>query len=333
MRTRDLFSNALNSKDSFKNTDSFLIGENIYIVGHKNPDLDSIASALGYQIYRHSQGDFNYVAIRSGEVNPVTEWVFKKFNTPVPVLIPNVSGMKLVLVDHTDPESRPEGWENATIIEVLDHHKLKLETAEPSKITIRPYGSTATLVAQKMVRARLNIKEELAGILLSAIIDDTLALRAPTTTQVDKEMAGELALASGIGDLGLFARELFNKKDIWSTLKASEIITMDLKEYEINGKKISISQVETMDNKKLESKKGKDILEELNHMNISNPIDIRMVMLTDLLRNDCILLTNGKDSNILEEVFKTKIENNKLYLPGILSRKKQILPPLMEYYK
>ena len=118
----------VNIKDVFKAQDNLFIGENVYIVGHRNPDLDSVVSALAYQVYRHSQGDFNYIAIRCGEVNPVTKWVFKQFNTPLPILIPNVSGMKLVLVDHTDPESRPDGWENATIVEVLDHHKLKLET-------------------------------------------------------------------------------------------------------------------------------------------------------------------------------------------------------------
>lgn len=324
-----IFSKFTNSKDTFKATDNILIGENVYIVGHKNPDLDSIASALGYQVYRHSQGDFNYIAIRCGEANPVTEWVFKKFQTQLPILVPNISGMKVALVDHTDPENRPDGWENAKIVEVLDHHKLKLETAEPSKITIRPYGSTATLVVQKMVRARLRIKPEIAGILLAAIIDDTLALRAPTTTLIDKTMAGELAVASGIGDLGTFAREMFNQKDIWGSLNAKDIINMDIKEFDVNGKRIAISQVETMDNRKLE-KRTDEIVTELQNMNTLEPMSYRMVMLTDLLRNDCILIIAGNDTERIANIFNTTIENNKIYLPGVLSRKKQVLPPLME---
>lgn len=322
----------LNKNDnSYKKNGNILIGETIYIVGHRNPDLDSIASALGYQVYRHSQGDFNYIAIRTGEPNPVTQWVFKKFNTPLPMLVPNVSGMKLTLVDHTDPENRPEGWENAKIVEVLDHHQLKLETAEPSKITIRPYGSTATLVAQKMVRARLPIKEEIAGILLAAILDDTLALRAPTTTQIDKSMAGELAVASSIGDLGSFARDLFNEKDVWGTLRAKDIINMDIKDFDVNGKKVVISQVETMDNRKLE-KREKEIITELEKLNEKEHIALRMVMLTDLLRNDCILLVVGDNLEILEDVFHSKLEGNKMYLPGVLSRKKQVLPSLLDLY-
>lgn len=329
MKLPQQFSKATNSKDVFKAEDNLFIGENIYIVGHRNPDLDSVVSAMGYQVYRHSQGDFNYIAIRCGEVNPVTKWVFKEFNTQLPILIPNVSGMKLVLVDHTDPESRPDGWKNARIVEVLDHHKLKLETAEPSKITIRPYGSTATLIAQKMVRARLVIKPEIAGLLLCAIIDDTLALRAPTTTQVDKTMAGELAVASGIGDLGALARDLFNQKDIWSSMDAKDIVSTDLKEFDIKDKHIAISQVETMDNRKLESR-IEDILEELNRLNIEEPIHLRLVMLTDLLRNDCILLVVGEDLERVGKIFNTEVVNNRMYLPGVLSRKKQILPPLIE---
>lgn len=310
---------------------NILIGETIYIVGHKNPDLDSIGSALGYQIYRHSQGDFNYIAIRCGEANPVTTWVFHHFNTPLPEYIPDVSGMKLALVDHTDPESRPNGWQNAKIVEVLDHHKLKLETAEPSKITIRPYGATATLVAQKMVRARLTIKPEIAGILLSAILDDTLALRAPGTVQIDKTMAGELAVASQIGDLGTYARDMFAQKDVWGSMKVRDLINTDLKEFDINGKKVVISQVETMDNRGLQ-KRSKEILEELEKMNIENPVSFRAVMLTDLLRSDCILLVVGSYLDKLEYIFNSKLENNTMYLPGVLSRKKQIIPLLMEKY-
>lgn len=328
MEPISFFYKAENSPSKDKN---ILVGETVYIVGHEKPDLDSIASALGYQMYRHSQGDFNYIAIYCGDINPVTEWVFKKFKTQLPMQVPNVSGMQLVLVDHSDPESRPPGWENAKILEVLDHHKLKLETVDPPKITVRPYGSTATLVAQKMVRARLPIKPEIAGVLLAAILDDTLALRAPTTTQVDKSMAGELAIASSIGDLNSFARELFNQKDIWGTLSITDIIEMDMKDFDVNGKKLVISQVETMDNRKLE-KKELEIIEELNRMNEKEPVSLRMVMLTDLLRNDCILLVVGENLSILEDIFHAKLQENKMYLPGVLSRKKQILPPLLEMY-
>jgi manganese-dependent inorganic pyrophosphatase len=309
---------------------NILIGETIYIVGHKNPDVDSIVSAYAYQIYRHSQGDFNYIAIRCGQPNQPTKWLFEKFKLQIPPLVEDVSNMKIALVDHTEPSIRPNGWKNAKIVEVVDHHKLTLETAEPSKITIRPYGATATLVGQKMLRQKLPLKPEIAGLLLGAIIDDTLALRSPVTTQTDKEIAGELSTISGIGDLSEFARELFNKKDSWSKLKPKEIILQDYKEYQIGQSTISISQVETMDNQKL-LKFSDDLLSELNKMNIENPLNYRFIMLTDLLRNDCILLCLVQNQSAIETIFKKTMEDGyKIHLPGVLSRKKQILPALIE---
>ncbi len=309
---------------------NILIGETIYIVGHKNPDVDSIVSAYAYQIYRHSQGDFNYIAIRCGKPNSPTKWLFEKFNLQIPPLVEDVSNMKIALVDHTEPSLRPNGWEKAKIVEVVDHHKLTLETAEPSKITIRPYGATATLVGQKLLRQKSLLKPEIAGLLLGAIIDDTLALRSPVTTQTDKEVAGELSTISGIGDISEFARDLFNKKDSWNKLKPREIILQDYKEYQIGKVTISISQVETMDNQKL-LKISEDIFMELKKINLENPINYRFVMLTDLLRNDCILLCLGENPQAIEAIFNRSMEDSyKIHLPGVLSRKKQILPTLIE---
>ncbi|HVX92659.1 MAG TPA: DHHA2 domain-containing protein [Candidatus Dojkabacteria bacterium] len=313
--------------------ENILIGDTIYISGHKKPDLDAIVSAYTYQIYRHARGDFNYVAIRCDDVNPLTEWVFKHFNIELPMLMKNVEGRKIVLVDHTDPAQRPEGWEKAEIVEVLDHHNLKLETTVPAKITIRPYGSSSTLVAQKMLRSDSKIQPEIAGLLLAAILDDTLALRSPITTYIDKIIAGELAGVAGLSDINKFARELFDHKDIWDKLNANKIITTDMKSFDNAKCSLVISQVETMDREKLANKE-KDIVKELEKINKTEEKDIRMVMITDILRNDCVILAVGKKVSDLEKIFETKLENgHRVYLPGVTSRKKDVVPPMLEYYK
>ncbi len=314
------------------NTENILIGDTIYIVGHRKPDVDAIVSAYSYQIYRHSRGDFNYSAIRCDDVNPLTTWLFEYFKIELPMLIRDISGKKVVLVDHTDPDQRATGWENAEIIEVVDHHNLKLETTVPPKITIRPYGSTTTLVALKLIRANVKIQANVAGLMLSAILDDTLALRSPITTYVDRSIAGNLAAIAGISDISGFARDLFNHKDVWAKMKALDIINTDIKNFETNGVTFSISQVETMDNQKLSSKE-KEILTSLKKLNQTEPMNIRVVMLTDLLRNDCILLADGDMVGDLESIFETKLENgNRMYLPGVLSRKKQLLPKILNHY-
>lgn len=312
--------------------DNILIGDSVYIVGHTKPDVDSVVSAYAYQIYRHARGDFNYIGVRCDEVNNVTTWLFKKFGVELPMLVNDISGRKVVLVDHTDPNQRPKGWQNAEIIEVLDHHKLILETSVPPKITIRPYGSTSTLIAKKLLEANVNFKPEIAGLLLGAILDDTLALRSPITTYVDKEIAGKLAAISGITDISKFARQIFSHKDIWGKLTGQKIINTDTKSYKMGDVTVQISQVETMDNRELIKKKGKDILEALEEENKENRKDIRIAMLTDLLRGDCILLAVGDKKNDLEKIFNTKFENNSLYLPGVVSRKKQIEGPMIQYF-
>ncbi|HRI05956.1 MAG TPA: DHH family phosphoesterase [Candidatus Dojkabacteria bacterium] len=314
------------------NTDNILIGDSVYIVGHKKPDVDAVVSAFSYQIYRHSRGDFNYTAVRCDDVSPLTKWLFEKFNLDLPMLIRNVTGKKIVLVDHTDPVQRADGWENAEIIEVVDHHNLKLETTVPPKITIRPYGSTTTLVAQKLIRANVKIQPNIAGLMLAAIIDDTLALRSPITTYIDRSVAGQLAAIAGISDISGFARDIFDHKDLWLEMSADEIINTDIKSYEQNGLSLVITQVETMDNQKLSMKEA-DILAEMDRMNTMNPVNMRLVMLTDLLRNDCILLAVGDRVKDLESIFHTTlVNNNRMYLPGVLSRKKQLLPPILDFY-
>ncbi len=303
--------------------------DNIYIVGHTKPDLDAIASAVGFQKYKEGIGEPYYHAIRCDRVNSQTEWVFKKYNTNLPQYIPNISGMNVVLVDHTFPESRPNGWEKATILEVIDHHDVKLEDIIPQKLTIRPCGSTSTLVTQKIFDSKVLLSKELSFILLSAILDDTLGFKSPTTIKLDIEMAKRLNEICKVEDLWDYSMLLFQKKDIWNTLSPREIIEEDVKNIEINGIWVSISQVETLNNREL---KKDDILKELINLNEINPLNLRLVMLTDLLKGDCILLVVGKDIPLLERVLNTKVIDNTLFLPNVVSRKKQVLPILQKIY-
>ena len=304
--------------------------DKIYIIGHTNPDLDSIASAVGYQRYNELIGDFRYTAIRCDKVNPLTEYVFNKYNIKLPTYIPNISGMNIVLVDHTYPEDRAKGWEKANILEVIDHHDVKLEDLIPTKINIRPCGSTSTLIAEKYFNSNILVPFNIANILLSAILDDTLGLKSPTTIQLDIEIVNKLAKICKVGDIDEYFKEIFSKKDIWHTLTPKEIIEMDIKEIEIEDRKVSISQVETLNNKEI---REEEILQELKILNSEKPFNLRIVMLTDLIKKDCILLVVGEDLKLFEEELNTNIINNRILLSNVVSRKKQVLPILERMYK
>jgi len=304
--------------------------QKIYIVGHTKPDLDAIASAVGYQAYKEGIGDLRYKGIRCDRVNSQTQWVFKEYNTNLPPYVPDISGMNVVLVDHTFPENRAKGWENANIIEVIDHHDVKLQDIIPQKILIRPCGSTCSLISEKIFTSKAYISKNISFILLSAILDDTLGLKSPTTSQIDIDMSKKLNEVCNIPDLWEYSKLLFKKKDNWNQLTAREIIEEDIRNIEFNGNWVSISQVETMNNKDL---KKEEIIKELERLNITNPLNLRLVMLTDVLKNDCILLVVGKDLPLLEKELNTKIIDNSIYLPNVVSRKRQILPILENIYK
>lgn len=305
------------------------INDKTYIVGHIRPDLDSIACAIGYQEYMKYKGNFDYCAIRSGEVNNLTKWVFSEFNTKLPEIIPNISGMDIVLVDHSDIKQRPKGWDKANIKELIDHHEPEIDDLSLENNIIKECGASSTIVADMIINEDLNIDRNLAGILLCAILDDTLGLESPTTTSLDTDTVYILANICNIQDIEELSSQLISKKDIWNELTNREIIEMDMKEDNINGNTLSISQVETMNNAQLHSE---GILTELKKINDENPLNLRIVMLTDLSNKRCILLVVGKDIDIFEKAINKQIINNTVVLPNVVSRKKQILPILENMY-
>lgn len=308
------------------------MNEQIYIIGHKKPDLDSVVSAYAYKLYKQRLKGLNYIASVCDPVNPLTKWIFSYFKQEIPELIQSIENKKVILVDHTEPEQRPPGWQKAQIIEVIDHREPNLDGIKPEKIIIKKYGSVTTIIAQKYIQNKVEINSGLAGLMLSAILDDTLALNSPNTTLVDEIMVTEMATRAKIGDINAFSKKMFNKKDSWDSMPALQILQTDLKEMKANGHHISVTKIETMDSKNLEKRQAEFLL-ALNRLQKDNPITLRLLMIIDILSKSCILLGVGERVTDLEKIFNTKlIKNNKMYLPKITSRKTQIVPPILKYY-
>jgi manganese-dependent inorganic pyrophosphatase len=304
----------------------------IYIVGHRNPDLDSVVSACAYEHYKQNTTDSEYIGVVCGAVNPITKWVFSRFEKELPNKIDSISKKKVILVDHTDPEQRPDGWRNANILEVVDHREPNLENITPQKITIKNYGSVATIIAQKCVQDNVGIDSQLAGLLLSAILDDTLALKSPNTTATDEAIVAQMASKAKIGDINAFSKELLEKKDSWSSMSALEILNADKKEMVLNNSRIIISQIETMDSKAVE-KRENEFFTILKNLENKQQTSLRLLMITDLMSNICTIFGVGEKIKDLEKIFgKNLIANRKMYLPNVLSRKTQVIPPILNYY-
>ena len=299
--------------------------EKIFVIGHKNPDTDSICSALAYAFFKKAKGK-NVIAARAGEICDETRFVLDYFKVKEPVLIKDAIGKKLILVDHTNPSQAVDNVEEADIIEIIDHHRLGgLETKSPLFARIEPVGSTATIVADMFFSDNIKMDKTIAGLLLSALLSDTIIFRAVTTTEKDKKIAKELAKISGL-DPEKFGMEIKKAGSSIKTKTEREIIESDFKLFD--SMKLGVGQIQIVDNAEINERKEK-ILKEMEKMRLEKNCKTLMLMVTNILAQDTDLWIVGETA-VAEKAFKEKVKNNSIYLKGVMSRKKQIIPPLKE---
>jgi len=236
---------------------------------------------------------------------------------------------KVILVDHNELSQSVEGLEDAEVIEVVDHHRLgDVQTVNPIYVRNEPVGSTATLVADSYQQEGVSLTPEMAGLLLSAIISDTLLFRSPTTTAKDQTIAARLAEIAGIADIAAFGQELFAAAADAEKMSPEEIITGDLKVFSFgDGYQVGVAQVETANLDRF-LERSRELLEEMEGYRQNNRLDLFMLMVTDLFRHGSELLVVGSSIHVVEKAFGYVVEGNRVFLPGVLSRKKQVIPPL-----
>lgn len=302
----------------------------IKIFGHLVPDTDTVASAIAYTWYYNNVRKQSAEAFVLGELNKETAYILKRFGfeTPKTLDILNESD-QIVIVDTNNIDELPTDMHKAELLEVIDHHKLSggITTASPVSITMRPMASTASLIYTVLNPELHPLPAELAGLMLSAIISDTLEFRSPTTTNEDKEIATELARIANI-DTHELATEMFKAKSDISDMNAEDLIMMDSKVYEVAGKKIRFSVVETTNveqplSRIEEIKKG-----IFDHIEKNSDTDDILLFIIDIVNEQAtpiVATENGKD--LIEKAFGIKMEEKEnTILKGVVSRKKQIVP-------
>ena len=235
---------------------------------------------------------------------------------------------KVILVDHNEAKQSVEGLEEAEILEIIDHHKINASTINPVNFRNMAVGSTNTIIYSMFIENNVNIPKNIAGIMLSGIISDTLLLTSPTTTEYDKIAAKEL---SEIADVNVenYGREMFKAGTNLKGKSIEEIIDMDAKIYEINNQKIYISNVLTLNSDQIFLQKG-NYIHRLTEIGETGEIDIVVLLVTDMIKGGSYIFFNHKSKDIIAKA--TNIDKIKQgeYLEGILSRKKQLLPMLMD---
>ncbi len=299
--------------------------ERIYIFGHKCPDTDSILSALVLEAIEKTMGEDNVKAYRLGEINKETEYVLNYFGVKKPDLLEKVEeNDKVMLVDHNSFNQSVSGIEKAKIVRVIDHHRIAdFETNEPLFYLALPVGCTATVLRQLCKSSCIEIDKTTAGLMLSCIISDTLLLKSPTTTKMDIETANELAKIAGL-DINSYGIEMLKAGTDLSGLTPEELINIDSKLFTKDNVKYQVAQINTVSIEDV--LKGKQDLENAIQKYINeNKLDLFVLMITDILENNSKFLALGKQ-DIVEKAFNVKLENNVADLPGIVSRKKQVIP-------
>jgi len=298
--------------------------EDIYVVGHKSPDTDSVASAIVYA------GIKGYKAAVSGVINPETAFVLAKFGVAAPEVLLNAEGKKLVLVDHNEAAQMVDGGEKAEIMEIIDHHKVTIALAKPVAIRVEPVGSTATLIA-RIYPDEVKANPIWAGLLLSAILSDTVIFKSPTTTEEDRNAAVTLASLCGVADLMAYGIEMKKANSSIAGKNIADVIGADFKDFDMNGKKVGIAQTEVVDMGEVSSRRD-EIIARLNELKAGG-YDMVIYAATDIIEEGSEVFFAG-DKAVIEKAFGIPTEtDSSVYIKGLMSRKKQIVPPLEEAYR
>ncbi len=298
----------------------------ILIFGHKNPDTDTICSSMVKEILNKKNGCEKSKAVRLGNVNKETQYVLNYLGLEAPELIEKVEeGQEVILVDHNEFNQSAEGIENAKILGVIDHHRISnFETSEPLYYTARPYGCTATILYKDFLQKGIEIEKTEAILMASAIISDTLLLKSPPTTEHDKKALEELGKIANI-NIEEYGLEMLKAGTDLDDFSAEELINLDAKSLDKNGTKFVIAQVNTVSIDDV-LKRQKELEEAINKTIAEKGLSLFVFAITDILNSNSEAIVLGEKVDAVEKAFNEKLENNRVFLEGVVSRKKQLLP-------
>ena len=301
--------------------------EKTLIFGHKSPDTDTIISSICLANLKSKLGK-QVEAVRLGELNKETEYVLKYFGVDNIRKIESVNeGQSVILVDHNEFTQSVSGIEKANIKMVIDHHRIKgFETAEPLYYRAEPVGCTATIIYTLYLENGVEIDKNIAGLLMSAIISDTLLFKSPTCTTKDVEVAKTLADICGV-DIEKYGLDMLKAGTALSDYSEKDLINLDAKEFMLGDIKAVVAQINTVDIDEVLKRKDK-LSEEINKEISNRGLGIFAFLITDILNSNSEALVLGDRCDIFEKAFDKKLEDNLVFLPGVVSRKKQIIPPM-----
>lgn len=306
--------------------------EKVLIFGHKNPDTDTICSAIAYAELKKELG-VEAEAVRLGEISGETQFALDYFKKDAPRFIEKASTetKSVILVDHNEFQQSVEDIKDVTILEVIDHHRIaNFETSDPLYYRAEPVGCTATILNKMYKENNVEIKKEVAGLMLSAIISDSLLFKSPTCTEQDVQAAKELAEIAGVNaeEYGL---EMLKAGADLSDKTVDQLLSIDAKEFSMGTYKVEIAQVNAVDTNDVISKQA-ELESSIQAIITKKGLDLFLLVVTDILNNDSVAVALGNKAQAVEKAFNVQLETNTALLKGVVSRKKQIVPVLTEAF-
>ncbi|WP_338552076.1 manganese-dependent inorganic pyrophosphatase [Paenibacillus sp. KS-LC4] len=300
------------------------------IFGHKNPDTDTICSAIAYADLKAKLG-LEVEAVRLGEISGETQYALTHFKAETPRLVETVANEveTVILVDHNERQQSAADIDQVRVLEVIDHHRIaNFETSHPLYYRAEPVGCTATILNKLYKENGVAIEPQIAGLMLSAIISDSLLFKSPTCTEQDVAAAKELAAIAGV-DTEAYGLEMLKAGADVRDKSIAQLLSLDAKEFQMGSSKVEIAQVNAVDTSDVLVRQA-ELETAINAIVSEKGLDLFLFVVTDILNSDSVALAIGSAAGAVEKAYNVTLADNKAVLKGVVSRKAQIVPVLTE---
>ena len=301
------------------------------VLGHMNPDTDSIIAAIAVADLYKKRG-LDVKAVAQGKPTPETQFVLDKFGLGAPEVVDDVAGQELYLVDYSDLAQAPKGIQEAKVMGIVDHHKLgDITTDSPLLCWIWPVGCSCTVIKNMYDFYGIEIPASIAGGLMCAILSDTVIFKSVTCTEEDKKAVADLAKIAGISDVTGLGMEMFKVKSALEGATMDELVHRDYKDFNMNGNKVGIGQLEVVDLSMFD--KYRDGLQaEIEKIKADGRHSV-FLLLTDIMKEGSEMLIASDDPSVVEKAFGKAPDGKSVWLDGVMSRKKQVVPNFEAAFK
>jgi len=303
----------------------------IYVTGHKNPDTDSVTAAIAYAELMKAQGE-DAIPSMQGEMNPETVTVLERFGVAAPEIMTDATGKQIALVDHSDLNQAPDNLSADSVVAIVDHHKIgDVTTNQPIFCCVQPVGCTGTVLKQLYDIAGVAIDTKVAGLMLAAILSDTVNFKSPTCTDADKKAVAELKEIAGVTDTDELFMDMLKAKSSVAGVPARDLLNRDYKDFDMNGNKVGCGQLELATLEQVADIRD-DLLAAMKEQKAEGGHHTILLMLTDVVKEGTDLVVVSDDPSIVEGAFDSKLDGTSMWIPGMMSRKKQTVPNMQKAF-